>query len=204
MNVMRRHITVGHGDGRAASNWIGSLRSRACGADGAYGKSGLGLQLLNHREDASRKQSTNRSFEQKQKADSKEETNLTVFAKKKRQDDLDSSLTEKTQSGDTKYQGNKTQAQMDGVPISMRWRKVNAFGDKTKGYLRLKEKLYRGSCREVASHWQLRGETPSLGSRLRTNSNLVETKQRKATDAGQHTATQQRNDSSERRNMEDG
>ena len=36
MNHMRRHIATGHGDGRAASNWIGSLRSKAKGADGGY------------------------------------------------------------------------------------------------------------------------------------------------------------------------
>ena len=44
-------------------------------------------------------------------------------------------------SGKTKYQGNKAQAQMDGVPVNMRWTKPT---DKTKGYLKLKKKLNRG------------------------------------------------------------
>ena len=177
MNVMRRHIAIGHGDGRAASNWIGSLRSRPCGADGAYGKSGVGLQLLKEREDEARRnaafQATTSSLRDGVSATTSgsgdDETKLMVRTEERR---LMSSSAPSPASGKSKYQGNKTQAQMDGVPVGMRWTKPTD-AEKTKGYLRLKKKLYRGTFREVSQKWRLREDTPDTGTRMSTNEDLA-------------------------------
>ena len=46
---------------------------------------------------------------------------------------------------------------MDGVPVSMRWEKPNVHGNTTRGYLRMKEKLYRGSINEMFQKFSLSG-----------------------------------------------
>ena len=183
MNVMRRHIAIGHGDGRAASNWIGSLRSRPCGADGAYGKSGSGLQLLKEREEEAQRKTTFQAAPSSLRDAGSEtktaggkgdgETKVIVRVEEK---SLVSSSGAVPSSVKTKYQGNKTQAQMDGVPVGMRWTKPTK-AEKTDGYLKLKKKLYRGTFREVSQKWRLRQDTPDTGTRMSTNENLARRKE---------------------------
>ena len=178
MNHMRRHIATGNGDGRAASNWIGSLRCKAKGADGGYMEYMRGVEERKTMRDET-EMNGNRDgsgTDNREKREGKED--------KKREDgddlDVSTELTrgkrnpdKRSKHGKTQYMGNKTQAQMDGVPVNMRWKKPNEFGDTTRGYLRMKERLYRGSIREVAGKWRLRGETPDHRTWMRSSDDLT-------------------------------
>ena len=46
MNDVRMHITTGHGDGKAASHWVGGLRSNANGAMEATSRKKCSLQKV--------------------------------------------------------------------------------------------------------------------------------------------------------------
>jgi hypothetical protein len=167
MNHMRRHISTGNGDGRAASNWIGSLRSNAKGADGGYIEYMKRVEEICDNKEGDKNE--NAMFDSK-KADDEEvgnekvegerkETTDQISGERKKLKGATTALTKskrrkgKKEKGETKYVGNKTQAQMDGVPLSMRWQKPN----NTKGYLRMKQQLNRGTVKEVAKNFSLRG-----------------------------------------------
>ena len=183
MNHMRRHIATGHGDGRAASNWIGSLRSKAKGADGGYRQyaekkeeqerkeeSGSQERLFarttmeeEEEEEEEEGESNNSSHrdidtkEQLEQPEQSEQPRRTEMAQPRRQKIVRRRAGGKGARGETKYVGNKTQAQMNGVPVSMRWEKPNVHGNTTRGYLRMKEKLYRGSINEMFQKFSLSG-----------------------------------------------
>ena len=154
MNHMRRHIATGNGDGRAASNWIGSLRSKAKGADGGY------CDYMKTSNERKRRDDTTKEEKQRERDAVPKAREAMPEAEEAKEDggggvvDVGSkvSLRELTKQqsrktkrrvkcesgrGETKYMGNKTQAQMNGVPNSMRWQKPNEYGDTTSGYLRM-------------------------------------------------------------------
>lgn len=89
--------------------------------------------------------------------DTKEQSKRTEMVQPRRQKITRRRAGGKGARGETKYVGNKTQAQMDGVPVSMRWEKPNVHGNTTRGYLRMKEKLYRGSINEMFQKFSLSG-----------------------------------------------
>lgn len=232
MNQMRRHIATGNGDGRAASNWIGSLRSSAKGADGGYREYMVEMERRRGEEEKRERRMTEplegeeeerervdisrdggeaggargsggaggadgergrerrgprrvsinrkawqevarggggRSKQRMGRRRSKREgagrgkisNNATMMLRKKKE---------------TEYVGDKTSAQMSGVPIGMRWTKANEFGDDTRGYLRMQEKLYRPPVSEEVRKFRLRGETPDHNTWMRSSNDLTSKK----------------------------
>ena len=176
MNHMRRHIATGHGDGRAASNWIGSLRSKAKGADGGYRQYAERMEEQKGKEESGSQErlfarttmeeegaggeshkESNSSSQRDIDMDTKVQSKRTEMVQPRRQKITRRRAGGKGARGETKYVGNKTQAQMDGVPVSMRWEKPNVHGNTTRGYLRMKEKLYRGSINEMFQKFSLSG-----------------------------------------------
>ena len=216
MNQMRRHISTGNGDGKAASNWIGSLRSKAKGADGGY------MEYMHRVEEQRRKgvrnenehveQETNRNRESNEEGNDyggtekmknistdmmnsdqsnsnnrNNNTNTLNTSKRSNKFNKSNRRNERNERnernvrnvrnpGKTQYMGNKTQAQMNGVPVNMRWMKPNEYGDTTKGYLRMQDRLYRPSLREVANKFALRDDTCNIhgktGTRLNCSNDL--------------------------------
>ena len=166
MNSVRMHIATGNGDGKAASNWVGTLRSTAKGASGGS-EEALAKENSSHRNDAGELISDEITGQNKIGRPHG------ITEKKAENKDVES-----------KYVGNKTEAQMTGVPVGMRRYKVKVainssrLNSPGKAYLRLAEKLAAPLVNEQASKFRMRDDTPHSRTRLHV-SNANDAKKKK-------------------------
>lgn len=159
MNGVRMHITAGHGDGKAASHWVGGLRSNANGA----------MVATSRKKHSTSKSSSNADIAKNISSVEKVSTWYKEQNHKGRNSSSDvSSKTGRDSS--SQYIGNKTAALMSGVPQSMRRYKVNLSNGITsspsKAYSLLANALATPLLNEHAMKFRFRDDTPYTSTRL--------------------------------------
>jgi hypothetical protein len=156
MNDVRMHIAPGHGDGKAASHWVGSLRSDANGANG-------GNNSIDNIFDNKNSNTSQNGDVQSSEATTRNNNNNSV-------EDENGMKESKSNSTSSKYIGGKTSALMSGVPHSMRRYRVDVTNGVTsspsKAYMILANALATPLINEHASKFRFRDDTPYTASRL--------------------------------------
>ena len=159
MNDVRMHITTGHGDGKAASHWVGGLRSNANGA----------MEATSRKKKSSSESGSTDNFVKKIRTSDKISTSNKEQQYKIRK--KSSEMRNKTgRDYSSQYIGNKTAALMSGVPQSMRRYKINLTNGLTsspsKAYNLLANALATPLLNEHAMKFRFRDDTPYTSTRL--------------------------------------
>ena len=162
MNGVRMHITTGHGDGKAASHWVGSLRDDANGANGGTFNGNNDNNNKNSEENNNSNDNVNNESETLSNGD--------VDDKKLTASKTGIVESKSNSNNGSQYVGNKTSALMSGVPQSMRRYKVNLTNGVTsspsKAYILLANALATPLINEHASKFRFRDDTPHTAARL--------------------------------------